>query len=101
MGVWDLARDTVRSFLRNGLPDLASAIAFQAVLAIVPFLLFLCALIGFLELEEIWREDVAPEIRDAVSTPVYRVINDTVEQSGARWAPAWWRRLRSSASARW
>src|SRR5918994_2471618 len=36
----DLARDTIRAFQRNGLPDLASAMAFQAILAIVPFLLF-------------------------------------------------------------
>ena len=43
--------------------------AFQAILALVPFLLFLLALIGFLNLEEIWRTDAAPELKDTMSAP--------------------------------
>jgi membrane protein len=43
----------------------------------VPFLLFLLALLGFLQLEEVWREDVAPEIRDSVSAAAFRVLDDT------------------------
>jgi membrane protein len=85
----DLARDTIRAFQRNGLPDLASAMAFQAILAIVPFLLFVLALIGFLDLEEIWRQDVSPDVRDAVSRPAFELIDDTVEQIlGER--QLWW-----------
>ena len=62
MPIRELTEDVVRSFQRNGLPNFASAMAFQTVLALVPCLLFLLALIGFLDLEEIWQEDVAPDV---------------------------------------
>lgn len=78
MPVRELTMAVVRSFQRNGLANYASAMAFQVVLAMVPFALFLLALIGFLQLEELWRSDVAPELRDAVSAPAYRLIEDTV-----------------------
>jgi membrane protein len=74
----ELTKDVVRSFQRNGLPNFASAMAFQAVLALVPFLLFVLALIGFLDLEEIWREDVAPDVRSFASESAFRLIDETV-----------------------
>jgi membrane protein len=76
----DLAWDVVRSFQRNSLANFASAMSFQVVLAIAPFLLFLLALIGFLDLEEIWRQDVAPDVRKEVSGSAFRLIEDTVDQ---------------------
>jgi membrane protein len=85
----DLAQDTIRAFQRNGLPDLASAMAFQAILAIVPFLLFVLALTGLVDLEEIWREDVSPDVRAAVSRSAFELIDDTVDQIvGQR--QLWW-----------
>jgi uncharacterized BrkB/YihY/UPF0761 family membrane protein len=63
MAVRELTVDVVRSFQRNGLANFASAMAFRVILALVPFLLFLLALTGFLDLEEIWRSDVAPSSR--------------------------------------
>ena len=80
MPIRELTRDVVRSFQRNGLPNFASAMAFQTVLALVPCLLFLLALIGFLDLEEIWREDVAPDVREASSDAAFRLIDDTIGQ---------------------
>lgn len=80
MPVRELTRDVVRSFQRNGLANFASAIAFRVVLSLVPFLLFLLALIGFLDLEELWRQDVAPELKKSASEAAYRLVDDTVEQ---------------------
>jgi membrane protein len=80
MPVRELTMDVVRSFQRNGLANFASAMAFQVLLAMVPFLLFLLALVGFLDVEELWRNDVAPELKDAVSAPAYRLIEDTVQK---------------------
>jgi membrane protein len=85
----ELTVDVVRSFQRNGLANFASAIAFQVILALVPFLLFLLALIGFLDLEEIWRSDVAPEVKKTASDAAYRLVNDTVEQVLSR-KQVWW-----------
>jgi membrane protein len=78
--VRELTRDVVRSFHRNGLTNFASAIAFRVVLSLVPFLLFLLALIGFLDLEELWRQDVAPELKKTASEAAYRLVNETVKQ---------------------
>jgi membrane protein len=80
MRVRELTRDVVRSFHANGLPNFASAIAFRIVLALVPFLLFLLALLGFLNLEEVWRSDVAPELRKNTSDVAFRLVDDTVRQ---------------------
>lgn len=68
----------IDAFRRHGLINFAAAIAFLIVLALVPFLLFLLAVLGFLDLEEVWRDDVAPEIRGSISQAAYRLLDDTV-----------------------
>jgi membrane protein len=80
MAVRELTMDVVRSFQRHGLAYFASAIAFRVILALVPFLLFLLALMGFLDLQQLWRNDVAPGLKDAVSPPAYRLIEDAVQK---------------------
>jgi membrane protein len=76
-------------FRRNGLINFAASISFLLVLALVPFVLFLLALLGFLQLDEVWRDDVAPEIRGSLSDASFRLLDDTAtrvvtEQQG------WW-----------
>jgi membrane protein len=85
----ELALDVVRSYQKNGLANFASAIAFRVLLSLVPFLLFLLALIGFLNLEEIWHQDVAPELKKSVSEAAYRLVNDTVDQVLSQ-KQVWW-----------
>jgi membrane protein len=80
MPIRELTMDVVRSFQRNGLVNFASAMAFRVILALVPFLMFLFALIGFLDLEEIWKSDVAPELKKSASDAAYRLISETVER---------------------
>ena len=89
MPLRELTRDVVRSFQRNGLPNFASAMAFQTVLATVPFLLFVLALMGLFDLEEVWRSDVAPDIKRSVSGPAFRLIDDTVTQILSQ-KQVWW-----------
>jgi membrane protein len=72
-----LAPGVIDAFRRNGLMNFAAAISFQVILAMVPFLLFLLALLGFLHLGEVWRSDVAPEIRGSVSDAAYRLLDST------------------------
>jgi membrane protein len=56
----------------------ASAIAFRALLALIPLLLFLVGLLGFLNFEEVWQSDLAPDVRDAVSPAAFKLINDAI-----------------------
>lgn len=73
-------RDVIDGFERNDLLTYASAIAFQILTAIVPFLLFLLGLLGFLSLDEVWAKDLAPEIRPHVSRTVFSLIDDTANK---------------------
>jgi len=65
-------------FESNDLLTYASAIAFQILTALVPFLLFLLGLAGWLDLGDIWRADLAPDVKASVSKPVYQAVEDTV-----------------------
>jgi membrane protein len=73
-----LGSDLVRSFEEHDLLTSASAMSFQLFTAIVPFLLFAFALMGFLSLDGIWRDHVAPHVRSGVSPAGFAVIEDTV-----------------------
>jgi membrane protein len=84
-----LAPTAIDAFRKNGLINFAAAISFLVLLALVPFLLFLLALLGFLNLEEVWRDDVAPDIRDSVSDSAYRLIDDTVTTVLSK-KQVWW-----------
>src|SRR5215212_6095008 len=89
MPVRKLTRDVIRAFQRNGLPNFASAMAFQVILAMVPFLLFVLAVAGLFDLEEVWRQDVAPEIRSNVSHPAFQLADNTVTQILTK-KEVWW-----------
>jgi membrane protein len=81
--------EIVDAFRRNGLINFAAAVSFLLVLALVPFLLFLLAVLGFLGLDAVWRDEVAPEIRDSLSSPAYRLLNDTALRV-LRDGEGWW-----------
>jgi len=69
-----------RAFSENALGVFASAIAFRMLFALVPFALFVVALLGFLQLEDVWRDSWAPEIRDRTSQAAFTLINQTAER---------------------
>jgi membrane protein len=73
-----LATDAVDCFEEHDLLTSASAISFQVLTALVPFLLFAFALLGFLSLDDVWRDHVAGHIRPNVSPAMFHVIDDTV-----------------------
>lgn len=64
----------------NGLGVFASAVAFRILLGIVPFALFALALLGFLSLDEVWRDSIAPDVRDRLSSDAFAVVDRTAER---------------------
>jgi membrane protein len=66
-----------RSFMGNDLLSYASTIAFHVLLALIPLTLTAVALLGFFDLEEVWRSDVAPEVQDRVQEDAFSVIDRT------------------------
>src|SRR3954467_6282978 len=83
------AKNTIDSFRKNGLANFASAMAFRVVLALIPFLLFLLALLGYLDLQEVWRSDLAPELKKNASEVAFRLVDDTVRQVLSQ-KQVWW-----------
>src|SRR5687767_679658 len=54
------ARAVVDAFVANDLLTFASAISFQMLSSLVPLLLFAFGMLGFLQLEHVWRDQLAP-----------------------------------------
>src|SRR5918999_4182299 len=75
-----LWRGLLEGFEKNDLLTYASAIAFQVLTAIVPFLLFVLGLLGFLDLGEVWADDLAPDVEPRVSQATFDLLDDTVEE---------------------
>jgi membrane protein len=84
-----LTRDVVSGFRKNGLANFAGAMAFREVLALIPLLLLLLSLLGFFDLQEVWRKDVAPELEKNASEAAFKLVDDTVRQVLSQ-KQVWW-----------
>ena len=73
----DAVRELVASFGERNLLTWASALSFQLVTSVVPFLLFGLGLIGFLSLDGAWA-DIAKSIKPHMSQAAFQVVDDTV-----------------------
>jgi membrane protein len=80
LGVREAVQEIVEGFREHNLLVEASGIAFRVLLALLPCALFVLGLIGFLGLDEVWRQDIAPDLRSSVSPAAYKLIDDTVSQ---------------------
>ncbi len=74
----ELAGAVVAGFGEHRLLTYASAIAFQVTIALPACLLFLLGVLGFLNLEEVWSKDIAPDVRGSVSPAAFSLVDDTV-----------------------
>src|SRR3954454_15945517 len=80
MSLRGAARAVLAGFKENDLLTYASAISFQVFFALVPLTLLALGLLGTFGLSDWWSTDAAHTVKDNVSGPVYRVINDTVQK---------------------
>lgn len=76
----DLVGALVRTYKQADLLTYASAISFQVFFALIPLLMFAFGMLGFLSLQEAWQNNIAPGVKGSVSSEVYTVVNDTVNQ---------------------
>jgi membrane protein len=79
-GLWARAHELLRAlhdgFKQHDLLTYASAISFQILTAIIPFLLFILGVAGLLHLTGVWRDHLEPQIRANVSRAVFAVIEN-------------------------
>lgn len=74
----DALNGLVDRFRQDDLLVEAGAISFRILLALIPALFFVIGALGFLGLDEVWRSDIAPDLRSNVSMPAYTLLNDAV-----------------------
>jgi membrane protein len=73
----DIVHAVIRRYDEHDILTFASAIAYRVLFAIIPLLLFGLGLAGGLGFDEKWRSEWAPKVKDAVSAPVFQVIDET------------------------
>lgn len=64
----------------HGLATHAAAIAFRVLVALVPLVLLLVALLGALGLEDVWHDEIAPALRERLTRPVFEAIDFSVTE---------------------
>src|SRR5665811_1218185 len=75
----ELLRALLDGFQQNDLLTYASAISFQILTAIIPFLLFVLAVGGLLHVDGVWRDHLEPQVRANVPRAVFAVIENAVD----------------------
>jgi membrane protein len=79
--VRELVEAVLDGFKQHDLLTHSSAISFQILTAVVPFVMFVLALAGLLHFQDVWRNHVAREIRTHVSVAVFIVISSAVDRA--------------------
>ncbi len=74
----ELLRALLDGFRQHDLLTYASAISFQILTAIIPFLLFVLGVAGLLHLTDVWRDHLEPQVRANVPSAVFAVIESAV-----------------------
>ncbi len=67
-----------RDFADEGLLIEAGALAFRALLTLIPALLFTIGLLGVFGFDEVWRQDIAPDLRESLSATSFKFIDEAV-----------------------
>jgi membrane protein len=79
-GLKELARDLVAAFEEHKFGTYASALAFRALVALIPLVLLGLGVLHAFALEEVWSNSVAPAIKGHVTPPVYNAIDYSVQR---------------------
>ena len=85
MSVMKLIKDAVKDFLDDDMSTYASALAYQVFFSIFPFILFLIALLGFLQIPDFFewlRQHSQMMLPAQASEQVNKVISDLQKQQG-------------------
>src|SRR5690554_536702 len=83
VGAFDLLKRTVKEFSKNDMTTYASALAYRAIFSLFPFLLFLIAMLGMLDLQEFFtwlREQVSMMLPPDALNLVNSVIDEMQHQ---------------------
>lgn len=84
-GVLSALKEAAREFLDDDMMTYAAALAFQVLLALFPFLIFLIALLGFLQLADFFaylREQATVLLPEQASAQINQVLDEVQQREG-------------------
>jgi membrane protein len=84
-----LIRKVMDGMEEHDLLTYASAIAFQVLTSLIPLALLVLSIMGFLNLESVWTDDLGPQFKAQVSPEVWAVVNDVVQRTLGQ-EQGWW-----------
>jgi membrane protein len=76
-----LVRDVISRYREHDILTYASALAYRVLSAIIPLVLFGLGLAGGLGFGDRWASDWAPRVKDAVSPPVFQVLDEAARRA--------------------
>ena len=68
----------IDAFTEKGLLVDAGSLAFRAFLALIPALLFIVGLLGFFGFDEVWKNDIAPDVKSSVSQATFQFLDEAI-----------------------
>ena len=77
----DIVREVIHRYDEHDILTFASAIAYRVLFAITPLLLFGLGLAGGLGFDDKWSTEWAPKVKDAVSPPVFQVVDEAAKRA--------------------
>jgi membrane protein len=80
-GLRGTLRRYVDAYVENDLLTYASAISFQILSSLVPFLLFAFGLLGFLHLDDVWSQELAPRIKAGISDAAFAFADEAIRKA--------------------
>jgi membrane protein len=82
--LWKMTKQSTRGFLEHDMPTYAAALAYRALFALFPFLAFLVALLGFLEVSEFFEwliEGMRSALQEQYATLAEQLIGQIQRQT--------------------
>ena len=84
-----VVRKVITGMEEQDLLTYASAIAFQTLTSLIPLALLTLSIMGFLDLGDVWTNDLAPQVKEQVSPEVFAVIDDVAQRTLSS-GQGWW-----------
>jgi len=78
MSLRELVREMVRAYRANDILTFAGAISFKVFFALIPLALFALAMLGGVGMQEVYAQEVKPQLSGKLSPAAFSVLNDTV-----------------------
>ena len=80
--IWELLKATFKDFFESDLDKYAAAVAFQMLFSVIPFLIVLIAMIGFIDIDGLYHSHADTIVPEDASEMITQVIAEMEQPAG-------------------